>query len=346
MEYLPGNALRESSWITHESGISQRRRSSSTSPKPWLPRTRRVSCITISSPTTSAGGTRWHPFYPVVLDFGVASSWTQLRKLTMTGRCSARPSTCRPNSFAASRTGPPSDIYAFGVLAYELYAGQPPFHRPDRGAELAPAHTNKPAPPLPGQQRGLSDLMLRCLDKDPNKRPRAEAIAASLRAIAAGLPPGDSLANEPDIDPFAATSAGANAALAETIRATVGSSAKPVDATLPTRPSTPGDKLDDAAFGADCVLADQRSGLGSLLLRAVAAGLEAPRARARLLCAAPRRAGRTARTGRLPASTCRPRHPVPPGGSAGSAQQAGPRTRPRHLRPSSGSRVASAAVSA
>ena len=106
-------------------------------------------------------------------------------------------------------------LSTFGVLAYELYAGQPPFTG-QTFAELALAHTNKPAPPLPGGNKGLSDLLLRCLDKDPNKRPRAEAIAASLRAIAAGLPPGDSLANEPDIDPFAATSAGANAALAET----------------------------------------------------------------------------------------------------------------------------------
>jgi serine/threonine-protein kinase len=188
------------------------------------------------------------PFYPVVLDFGVAKFLDAAEKLTMTGALLGTPIYMSPEQFRGeSNLGPPSDIYAFGVLAYELYAGQPPFTG-TTFAELALAHTNKPAKVLPGANKGLSDLLLRCLDKDPNKRPRAEAIANSLRAIAAGLPPGDSLANEPEIDPFAATSAGANAALAETIRATVSSSAKPVEATLPTRPSNPGSSTSSTLF--------------------------------------------------------------------------------------------------
>jgi serine/threonine-protein kinase len=160
------------------------------------------------------------PLYPVVLDFGVAKFLDAAEKLTMTGALLGTPIYMSPEQFRGeSNLGPPSDIYAFGVLAYELYAGRPPFLG-QTFAELALAHTNKPAPPLPGVDKTLGDLVLRCLDKDPARRPKAEAIAGSLRAIAAGLPPGE-LLNDSDIDPFAATGASSSAALAETIRATV-----------------------------------------------------------------------------------------------------------------------------
>lgn len=175
------------------------------------------------------------PFYPVVLDFGVAKFLDAAEKLTMTGALLGTPIYMSPEQFRGeSNLGPPSDIYAFGVLAYELYAGRPPFLG-QTFAELALAHTNKPAPPLPGVDKALGDLVLRCLEKDPGRRPRAEAIASSLRAIAAGLPPGDLLANEPEIDPFAATGTGNSAALAETIRATVATVAK----TTPVEPAKP-----------------------------------------------------------------------------------------------------------
>ena len=173
------------------------------------------------------------PFYPVVLDFGVAKFLDAAEKLTMTGALLGTPIYMSPEQFRGeSNLGPPSDIYAFGVLAYELYAGRPPFTG-QTFAELALAHTNKPAPPLPGVDKPLSDLLLRCLDKDPARRPKAEAIANALRAISAGLPTGDTLANEPEIDPFAATGAGSSAALAETIRATVAS----VNKTTPVAPA-------------------------------------------------------------------------------------------------------------
>jgi len=102
------------------------------------------------------------PFYPVVLDFGVAKFLDAAEKLTMTGALLGTPIYMSPEQFRGeSNLGPPSDIYAFGVLAYELYAGRPPFLG-QTFAELALAHTNKPAPPLPGvvhKNRELGELL-------------------------------------------------------------------------------------------------------------------------------------------------------------------------------------------
>ena len=172
-------------------------------------------------------------FYPVVLDFGVAKFLDAAEKLTMTGALLGTPIYMSPEQFRGeSNLGPPSDVYALGVLAYEMFAGRPPFTG-QTFAELAIAHTAKQPSALPGGPQPISDLLLRCLDKEPNKRPKAESIAQNLRAIEAGLPPGE-LVTEGDIDPYAATG-GVSVAMAETIRASAPPSRPAAPATLAVR---------------------------------------------------------------------------------------------------------------
>ncbi len=79
------------------------------------------------------------------------------------------------------------DVYALGVLAYELATGYPPFYpdaRPERVRTEAPAvMAPRHAVPEP-----LAQLMLRCLAKRPEDRPRAMAgVATELGAMAQGL---------------------------------------------------------------------------------------------------------------------------------------------------------------
>jgi serine/threonine protein kinase len=145
------------------------------------------------------------PRYPVVLDFGIAKFLDSAEKLTMTGTLLGTPQYMSPEQFRGeSNIGPGADVYAFGVLAFEVLAG----HMPIEGrsfAELAVAHTSAPPSRLlvEGGSPALSDLIGRCLEKEPGKRPSSNALVENLRGISRGVPP--SHLADTAVDPFATT---------------------------------------------------------------------------------------------------------------------------------------------
>src|SRR5690606_13714127 len=70
------------------------------------------------------------------------------------------------------------DIYALGLLAYELLAGEAPFKAPSPQETMAAQLTRAPEPI--GKRRGdipaaLSVLIARCLAKNPEERPQTAA---------------------------------------------------------------------------------------------------------------------------------------------------------------------------
>ncbi|MDP2957514.1 MAG: protein kinase, partial [Longimicrobiales bacterium] len=117
------------------------------------------------------------------------SEATGRNRMTTEGVALGTPTYMAPEQAAADPlTDHRADIYALGVLAYEMLTGQPPFVRSTPQALLA-AHVTE-APVAVTERRGtippaLAQLIMHCLEKKPADRPqRAEELLAVLEGLA------------------------------------------------------------------------------------------------------------------------------------------------------------------
>ena len=114
--------------------------------------------------------------HALVTDFGVAKALDQARQssLTSTGLALGTPTYMAPEQAAADpHTDHRADIYALGVLGYEILTGQPPFTAPTAQAVVAAHLTQAPTPLAvlrPSVPPALASLVMRCLEKRPADR--------------------------------------------------------------------------------------------------------------------------------------------------------------------------------
>ncbi len=128
-----------------------------------------------------------------VLDFGVARLEHDARgpQLTAADVVLGTPAYVSPEAVAGRAAGPAADLYALGVILFEMLAGTRPF-ADDVPAVLCTKHLTE-APPRLADMRGDDEvaayepLVAALLEKDPADRPEGAAdVAAALRALAAG----------------------------------------------------------------------------------------------------------------------------------------------------------------
>src|SRR5947208_8707899 len=97
--------------------------------------------------------------------------------MTKTGTLMGTPLYMRPEHITRPReVDHRTDIYSFGCVLYEMFAGRTPFEHVggDSDFNVKLAHTSQPPPPLrafnPGLSPAVEALVNRCLEKSPDRR--------------------------------------------------------------------------------------------------------------------------------------------------------------------------------
>ncbi|MBK8006001.1 MAG: protein kinase [Gemmatimonadetes bacterium] len=129
--------------------------------------------------------------HAIVMDFGVAKAVraaTGAQGMTSAGFSLGTPAYMAPEQVAADpQVDHRADLYALGLVLYEMLAGGSPYAATTPSQQMA-AHVTQPAAPLRGRRpevpEALAALVMRCLAKQPEARPpTAEAVLAGLRDV-------------------------------------------------------------------------------------------------------------------------------------------------------------------
>ncbi len=134
---------------------------------------------------------------PRLLDFGLATLSADpdvQPRITGSAVTLGSPAYMSPEQFRDPRTlTPSSDLWSFGVMLYELLSGVLPFPGATVGAIAIAVSTDAPVPlgkRAPSLPEPLAAMVMRCLEKDPARRPASvrEMIAVCTEVLR-DLPP-------------------------------------------------------------------------------------------------------------------------------------------------------------
>jgi serine/threonine protein kinase len=131
---------------------------------------------------------------PKIADFGLAKRADSNYARTQTGAILGSPSYMAPEQAtgAADKIGPATDVYALGVILYELLTGRPPFKGATLLETIEQVREHDPVPPQtlqPKTPRDLETICLKCLEKQPHRRYASAAeLADDLQLFLQGDP--------------------------------------------------------------------------------------------------------------------------------------------------------------
>lgn len=110
---------------------------------------------------------------PKILDFGLAKDITSNDQLSQSGDFLGTPQYMSPEQAEKGKVDVRSDVYALGVILYEMLVGKPPFAARTFSKLIQKIVTEEPSPPSrlhPSIPRELDTICLKALEKDKSRR--------------------------------------------------------------------------------------------------------------------------------------------------------------------------------
>jgi serine/threonine-protein kinase len=115
-------------------------------------------------------------------DFGVARI-LNTPSMTTPNAVVGTPHYMSPEAFHSPSTSPATDVYALGVLLYEMVTGRPPYDS-DSIPDLMRRHMEGGPERLPGIPDGYWEMIMACMALKPRLRPSAAELVADLSDVA------------------------------------------------------------------------------------------------------------------------------------------------------------------
>jgi serine/threonine-protein kinase len=143
------------------------------------------------------------PDFVKILDFGLVKDVNDKGEdLTQTGLFMGSPKYMSPEQIRGDRVDGRTDVYALGIILYEMLTGKVPFDRLN-SVNILMAHVHEQAPamaltnPQISVSPGMTETVARCLDKNPETRFRSmDEVLAALKRVSGG---GTEMTGEPSV---------------------------------------------------------------------------------------------------------------------------------------------------